>query len=360
MPAYTTVLGAFTSVSLFGATLQTESCVLCGKKTTEFFWIYHRGHRGTQRIFAEDRVMDKLLKIFATFVVASAFCFSTNLFAQSMHGEPELEDAVPYSLPYEGQQLWISREYDGVTQYLGAIRINRCWGVTVGHTFISSGYIFINQEIGTGSNWISDPGVTRQISEFHVHPSWEAVNGHWDGHAFDIAVIGFDQPLGSVQDDLEIGTLELDEIFEYAGFGRPAIPGVGLLPVDGQRRAWDAGAHDWGNGGTVSDKYVRSRFMQPGHYLHLPMGGVGTGGGSGSGGFNLDGDIVALLASVYNSPNYSGGSYGLRLDLPEIKDWIESFTDDMSCLPPRPSINILSKSFAAHLATRCRVGKEPC
>jgi len=302
--------------------------------------------------------MDKLLKIFATFVVASAFCFSTNLFAQSMHGEPELEDAVPYSLPYEGQQLWISREYDGVIQHFSAVRINRCWGVTAGHAFLSSGFEFTNHQVGDGSNWDTDPGTMRDVAEFHMHPTWEAVNGHWDGQAVDLAVIRFDQQLGSVQDDLEIGTLELDEIFEYAGFGRRALPGVGLLPVDGQRRAWDAGAHDWGNGGTVSDKYVRSRFMQPGHYLHLPMGGVGTTGGSGSGGFNLDGDLIALLVTGYGSPDYNGGTYGVRLDLYE--DWIESYTDDMSCLPSRPSLNILSKSFAAHLATRCRVGSGPC
>jgi len=359
MPAYTTVLGAFTSVSLFGATLQTESCVLCGKKTTEFFWIYHRGHRGTQRIFAEDRVMDKLLKIFATFVVASAFCFSTNLFAQSMHGEPELEDAVPYSLPYEGQALWFEKWFEDLGPYRSsAVRINSCWGIANGHSFLINGTYSHSHEVGNGTNVISDRGVVREIAEYHIHPTWEAGGGVWNGHRIDLVVFRFAQPLPG--DDLEIGSLSLGETFEYAGFGRPAIPGVGLLPVDGQRRAWDAGAHDWGNGGTVSDKYVRSRFMQPGHYLHLPMGGVGTGGGSGSGGFNLDGDIVALLASVYNSPNYSGGSYGLRLDLPEIKDWIESFTDDMSCLPPRPSINILSKSVAAHLATRCRVGKEPC
>jgi len=285
--------------------------------------------------------MNSPAKLVAALFVAFIFTISPSyLFAQSMHGEPELDAAVPYSEPYAGQALWMVREYQGIQQSLSAVRINQCWGVTAGHAFLSSGFVFNNHVVGNSSNYmgLGEPGQTRVVSEHHLHPTWEAGNGFWNGHRLDLAVIRFAQPLAG--QNLEIGSLSLGEVFEYVGFGRPALPGVDdpPLPVDGERRAFDVGAHEWGNGvGTISTNYVRSRFTPLGHYLHLPMGGIATGGGSGSGGYNAAGDLVSLLVYQTSSPSYMGSSYGLRLDRPEVKDWIESYTNNLSCIPPRPT-----------------------
>jgi len=272
----------------------------------------------------------------AKFITAFLFaCIvaTSNLFAQSMHGLEELELAVPYSEPYAGQALWMVREYQGIPQSLGAVRINQCWGLTAGHAFLSSGFVFENHVVGNGSNYVSQPGQTRVVSEYHLHPTWEAGNGFWNGHRVDLAVIRWNQPLAG--QNLDIGSLSLDEHFEYAGYGRPATPGVGLLPPDGERRAWDAKAHFWGGaGGAVSSKYVGTAFFPSGQY-YIPMGGVGTSGGSGSGGFNSAGKLVALAVTQSGSPHYAATTYGLRLDL--YRDWIASYTSDLSCIPPRPT-----------------------
>ena len=295
--------------------------------------------------------MDKLSKIIAAFVVVSVFFCTTNLFAQSMHGLDELALAEPYSEPYAGQALWFDKMWEDQGPYRStAVRINDCWAIASGHSFLVNGYVYHSHVVGTGPNSIDDRGVEREIAEYHMHPSWEAGGGVWDGDRVDLAVMRFAEPLPG--DDLEIGSLSLDEIFEYAGYGRPATPDLGLLPYDGERRGWDAKAHYWGGGG-VSSKYVRSNFW-PGE---LSMGGIGTGGGSGSGGFSSSGDLVALLVYVVNSPNYAGASYGVRLDL--YKDWIESYTDDLSCLPPQPKISSFQKARPSWAVSRCRYG-EPC
>jgi len=275
--------------------------------------------------------MNSSAKVIVAFFVA-CFFFSSNLLAQSMHGEPELDEAIPYSVPYEGQALWLSFTFEGwpeFPKYVSAVRLNSCWGLTAGHVMLDtmgSPTPRENYRVGNGSNRIYDRGIEREIVAHHVHPTWD---GDWDGHKVDLALVRFAQPLPGP--NLEIGTLGLGEHFEYAGYARPALPGVGELPADGQRRAWEAEVEGWGTGaGTISQQYSRARFEQGA----LPLGGVVTAGGSGSGGFNASGDLVALLVYGINSPDYMGTSYGVRLDLPEIKDWIESYTDDMSCIPP--------------------------
>lgn len=272
--------------------------------------------------------------------------------AQSMDSLENLALAEPYSEPYAGQQLWMVREYQSIPQYLSAVRINRCWGVTAGHAFLSSGYQFDNHVVGTGSNYMTDPGRTRVVDEYHMHPTWEAGNGFWDGERVDLAVVRFDRALPGR--DLEIGALSLNEVFEYAGYARPATPDLGNLPYDGARRAWDAKVEDWGGGylhGDISDDYARSRFERG----MLPLGGVGTGGGSGSGGFNAAGQLVAILNFQVGSPNYMGTSYGLRLDL--YRDWIESYTDDLSCPGPYISQRAL-KTHVLSASPLCREGDD--
>jgi len=296
-------------------------------------------------------VMNSPAKLIAALFVACIFTLSnSNLVAQSMHGLAELELATDYSAPYAGQALWISRLVvpTGSTQYLSAVRVNACWGITGGHVVKSSGVEMTDFVVGNGPNRMVDPGTTREVVEYITHPTWD---GFWNGSKIDLALIRWDQPLPG--QNLEIGSLGLGEVFEYVGYARPALPGIGLLPADGERRGWDAKAHYWGGGG-VSSNYVRSNFWQG----ELLMGGVGTNGGSGSGGFNAAGELVSLLVYGAGSPNYAGASFGLRLDL--YKDWIESYTNDLSCLPPpqpRPKVSTLATVAKSDVFSFCHYAK---
>jgi len=276
-------------------------------------------------------VMNSPAKFFAALFVACIFTISnSNLVAQSMHGLEELELATDYSAPYAGQALWISFSYVGWPEHVShasAVRLNQCWGLTAGHVVLNdTGYLKENFRVGNGTNWVDDRGIERAVVETILHPTW---NGSWNGSRVDLALIRWNQPLAG--QNLEIGSLSIGEKFDYAGYGRPATPALGGLPYDGQRRGFEIVAQQWGNGaGTISTKYVRSPFLQG----QFPMGGIGTGGGSGSGGFNSTGELVSLLVYQVGSPYYMGLSYGLRLDLYE--DWITSYTNDLSCLPPPP------------------------
>jgi len=299
--------------------------------------------------------MDRNLNICLCICLSLLFGISSNVESQAYHGEPELIDGEPFSLPYEGQVLWIRRYHPPTEshQHLSAVRINKRCGITAGHAFIDQGYEFTDHVVGNGTNWMTDKGQMRNVVEYEVHPSWLAVNGFWNGDAVDLATICWDQDLHG--DDLEIGTLSIDEVFEYAGFGRPAIEGQ-LFDFDGQRRAWEAGAHAWGSGaGTISTDYVRSRFRELGHPTFLPMGGIVTGGSSGSPGFNSLGELVALAVYGQGSPNYLGASYGIRLEL--YQDWIESRT----ALPPDPPTFQVSKhAVRFNVLSKCRIGQNPC
>src|SRR5690606_37890319 len=105
--------------------------------------------------------MNSPAKVIVTFFVACFFFVSsTNLSAQSMHGEPELDAAIPYSEPYAGQALWISYTFEGwpeYPQYASAVRLNSCWGLTTGHVMFStmgSPTPRENYRVGNGSNWM--------------------------------------------------------------------------------------------------------------------------------------------------------------------------------------------------------------
>ena len=55
---------------------------------------------------------------------------------------------------------------------------------------------------------------------------------------------------------------------------------------------------------------------------NITQGGLGTGGGSGSFGYNAEGELVSILALVTSgSPSYGFASYGVHLSDPLIADW---------------------------------------
>ena len=266
--------------------------------------------------------MNKIIAAAVASCLAISIPFSSSVNAQSMHTLQSLADATPNAEPYAGKVMWFARHWTeyGVVSYSSAVRLNKYWGITAAHAVEAPGTPPDMFTVGTGSNWMTDPGETREIVEYITYPGWVGV---WDGTAVDLAVIRWEEPLEG--EDLEIGALSLGEMFEYVGYAKPATPATGMLPNDGKRRVFDAKVNGWGmSSGQVSTDYSKSTFYPPGSPNYIAMGGVGTGGGSGSPGFNQDGKLVALLVAQSSTPDYGGASFGLRLDL--YADWIAEKT----------------------------------
>jgi len=265
----------------------------------------------------------------AAIAVSSALFLFTALAAtasaQSMHNLDRLADAEPYSSQYQGKgALWIVYQNPDTGNYIlaSAVRINKHWGIGVAHSFLQGKTFRTGHIIGDGRNYATDWGEERIVTEFHLHPDYNP-NDPFRYGSIDLVVFRWDEPLPG--EDLTIAPLTIDEVFTYAGFGRPATPATGYLPSDRERRAFDAGAHGWGAlSGSLSTDYVRSSFYWSGHSQWLSMGGVVTSGNSGSGGFNAAGELVAIAAAQGGAPDIGATTFGVRTS--RFKDWIEQLT----------------------------------
>lgn len=174
------------------------------------------------------------------------------------------------------------------------------------------------------------------VSSFVSHPL--AVPGGFVGTEVDLAIVFWDNPLPFTP--RSIGSAVLNEVLTYSGFGRPATP-AGFLPVTGDRRAFETYVDAFGAPiAGISSDYINGIFRSPG-VGSLPLGGVGTGGNSGSGVFNQAGSIVAITAAQAGAPGYLASTYSLRLDL--YQPWINSVVPT----PGTASLLLLGGIFAA-------------
>jgi|GEM_PF-2441850 len=250
--------------------------------------------------------------------IALALTLAAPALAQSVHALDGTHETR--SNDFEGRALWI--QYTGgagATRFATVIRLNDYYGLTAAHVArgIKNG---TTPTVGTGSNYNTDPGITRSVIDWDTHPTW---NGSFDGTAVDLAWVRFDEPLpGPPGFETEtIRGIGLDVDLSFVGFGRPATPGTGLLPFDGGRRAFDAVTDDHGNAGLgVSTDYSRCDFLTLAQ-RNLPLAGIGTDGNSGSPGFkDLDSSLALMVVATAGSPSYGGSTYALRLK--RYEDWI--------------------------------------
>jgi MYXO-CTERM domain-containing protein len=237
--------------------------------------------------------------------------------AQSMHSTSALGQGAALSSSYTNS-LWFSRNVSGVDQYGSAFFYrydpitDRSWGITAGHNFD----VGTNYRVGTGTNWMTDRGTEFNITSFAVHP--QAVPGGFVGTEVDLAVFSVSGRI--MAPDLTIAPAVLGEVVTYGkSLGRGATPGGGFLPANGQGYTFQTYVDLLGSGSTSTD-YAIGVFRSSGPAF-LPLGGVGTPGGSGAGVFNQLGQPVAV-AVASTGIGYLDGTTSLRLSLYE--PWINS------------------------------------
>jgi len=242
---------------------------------------------------------------------------------------------------YQGAVLWVSVESNGRRGWRGSgVRLNEWYGLTCAHLFDEFGVQYTNARVGMGPNFMTNRGVTRNIRNVLIHPSY---NGFDALYTPDLAIIKFDKPLPGP--NLKIGTLvPRQDLSTSVGFGRSGFPATAFTLVDGNRRAYDSTGNfqqrspnsmHW-----VSDLFANGFYASDPH-LH----GRSMPGDSGSGGFNASGELVTIL---------SGGTYPLDVAswgnsiagyLDFYRDWIGTNT---VVNEPR----LLTKSGAGDLVLR--------
>lgn len=240
---------------------------------------------------------------------------------------------IDHSAPYQGNALWLEfTRPDGTTTTASAVRVNEWYGLTSAHLFELNGEHFTNQRVGNGSNFMSDPGTIRSVASFGIYPGW---NSTWN--AADLAWIKFDQPLPGGR-DLTIGSIDVGDVVTTSGYGTPATPGMGILPIDGAREAYDAAVYRFGSAG-ISSIYAELRFN--GFEPTSVVEGSSTPGNSGSGGFDpLTGDLLTINAGNIGGTNLLAYSLQLNLGLEPYRNWAVQNTT-----VPEPSVLVGGSGF---------------
>ena len=254
--------------------------------------------------------------------------------SQSMHNLAALENAALRQNDWAGHRVWVHGSTpggNGTSRASGVILDP--WNVLVaGHQVFSNsfgGYAF-DIVVGRGSNYNSEPGNVFSVSNYEVHPGW--TGGNTFGNTVDMAILHLATPIPGVS-SLNIAPSQMGQQLVAVGYGRPATPGSGYLPIDGQARAFNMYVDQFGtSGGTISQDYLVSLFM-PTFMRSDSLAGGGTPGNSGSGVFNATGDLVGLAVGIGGSaPGYGYATAALRIDL--FQNWI--LTNMKVPTPPRP------------------------
>jgi hypothetical protein len=238
-----------------------------------------------------------------------------------------MRSAVPSSAyealsdQYQGQALWLryTNESTGVSGPAGtAVRLNEWYALTAAHCV---GYANETYSVGTGNNLTNNPGETRKIVSYIIHPGY-APNAGGTVLTPDIAILKFDRPLGGK--DLTVAPPVLGEKITAVGFGRSATPATGIWVSDGERRAWDMVA-DYDHFGDFPG-YLQMLFddyLEDNYYCN----GRAAIGDSGGPNYNASGQLVALTIAVRgNADSFNAVGYTLSLQLSLHANWIATNT----------------------------------
>jgi hypothetical protein len=232
----------------------------------------------------------------------------------------------PYAVSNGGHSVVLEYEgpFGGTLQTSGGLLGNfwdeqdqrfYTWGASVAHNFRQGSLFATGHRVLTGTNYLTDPGQQFSVAEYFLHPGYTNIGGNQP----DVALFRLNVALPI--SNITVAAGNVGDILTYASFGRPGTPATGLLPHDGYGRAFEGRINSFGGGGTTSI-YTRSTFYPPGGPSYRPLGGLGTNFGSGSFGYNQDGELVSILAlATAGSPSYGDASFGVHLSDPYIANW---------------------------------------
>jgi hypothetical protein len=251
--------------------------------------------------------------------------------------EPDGSDDSAYralGAQYAGKVLWYQfTRSDGAVGYLSAVRLNEHFALTAAHAVFGSFGLVTNIVVGTGTNYLTSPGtsVTCAVSNVLIYPGWNQTF-----NTPDIAIIKFDQPLPG--ENLAIASASVGETLSSAGFGRAGTPSSGLLPSDGNLRAFYAPVQSFTPGNVSGEYYWDLRFSPA---SGVALNGKGLGGDSGGPVFNASGNLVGISIAQWGNLDPIGGTDILKLTQADVYAWIQN-----NITPVEPQILSLTREGA--------------
>lgn len=236
--------------------------------------------------------------------------------AGSMHTMQALADGASWAQSDArfNNSLWVRSSWDGgltFAESASGVALDP-WNVLMTGHQAHSGSLFATEWIvGTGSNWLTDPGDVYSTTDIVIHPLW---NGTIFSQTVDMSILHFPGGIPGM-DSLNFAGTAIGQQLNGAGFGTPAAGGA-YIPDDELERAHNWYVDGYGSaGGTVSTNYLRNRFL-PLSFRNDPMAGGMTGGDSGMGVFDATGNLVGLGVGIGGTPpGYGFDSFALRTDL---------------------------------------------
>ncbi|NDC37279.1 MAG: hypothetical protein EBZ48_04420 [Proteobacteria bacterium] len=192
-------------------------------------------------------------------------------------------------------------------------RLNGDYALTAAHGITSSAGISTLREVGAGTNYSSDPGPTRGISNYFIYPGY---NGTLNTP--DLAILRLSQYLPGP--DLTISSSSTDQMLTHAGFGRFGSPAQGVQPNDYNSRGWNAPVNGFNPVG-ASATYYRSTLFAP---AVAPLNGKGYRGDSGGPVFDSAGNLVGINIAQSGGLDSIGTTIYANLSQSEINSWINS------------------------------------
>ena len=173
-------------------------------------------------------------------------------------------------------------------------------------------------QVGTGANYLTDPGTLVGVAEVLVYPTYQGGN---DVTNPDIAILRLATPLKGIT-QVEYGNASPFEVVTSYGYGFAFYAGQPTVPRDGFRRGWNARVRSsaplFGN-----DQWYNSTLFGD---ANVPVNGKGLGGDSGGGVFNAQGQLVGInFGQSGNNASVGTTSYN-DLAQPEVLAWVQANT----------------------------------
>ena len=228
--------------------------------------------------------------------------------------------------------LWVKSEYQATVFRFSAIRINNYYAITAGHgTYLPGLGIIKPLAVGTGTNFLTDPGTTSTIAEVIVYPTYPGSAAFTQP---DLAVLKFSTPIRTGSNPVlgQANSLSVGDTLTSSGFGIPGFTG-GSFNEDGSVRGWNAAIRSETGGVFNTDDFGNTRFSSA---SGVALNGRLSNGDSGSPVYDETGYLIGMNIGSNPSPisaDPNGTTVFLDVTNPVIASWIETNTALPAALP---------------------------
>lgn len=245
-----------------------------------------------------------------------------------------------------GSLVWVQGNYQGTNFYWSGIRIDATHIATSAHPFVGSNgqQVLSIQQVGTGDNIFSNPGITSPVSSVTVYPGYMN-DGNFNTP--DIAIITLASAIPGANAVFAPATsTNVGTVLHLAGFGRLEYPGSGPVGAySGDAMGFNAPVIS-GVPSNVSDEYYFAvRFGGTASLLSLN----GMGSQFDSGGITLN-DFSQIVGEITaGTPGYPSGGASI------VSDWTTSpYQTFIASNIPAPGTALLVGAGIAGLMMRRR------